>query len=58
MKYIIRDVENDEIINIIEMSDEEVEEYELFNPRHYVLSEEDDINNLDEDEVVDISDLW
>lgn len=58
MKYIIRDVDTDDIIDILEMSDDQVEQYELNNKDHYVLSEEEDINKIDEDEIIDISDLW
>ena len=58
MKYIIRDVDTDDIIDILEMTDDQVEQYELNNKDHYVLSEEEDINKIDEDEIIDISDLW
>ena len=58
MKYIIRDVDTDDIIDILEMSDDQVEQYELNNKDHYVLSEEEDINKIDDDEIIDISDLW
>lgn len=58
MKYIIREVDTDDIVDIIEMSDDQVELYELNNPEHYVLSELDDINKPDKDEMIDISDVW
>lgn len=58
MKYVIRDIDTDEILDILEMSDDQVEQYELNNPEHYVLSEEEDINETDKDEMIDISDLW
>ena len=64
MKYFILDKDTDELIEVLEdISQHDIEKYELENPDKYITNEDDLDNNFDEDQigwdgVFDDDDTW
>lgn len=52
MKYFILDKDTDELIEVLEnISQHDIEKYELENPDKYITNEDDLDNDFDEDQI-------
>lgn len=52
MKYFILDKDTDELIEVLEdISQHDIEKYELENPDKYITNEDDLDDNFDEDQI-------